>query len=62
MSVFLFEIQAADTVLCCFCQGTLDSFDWDCPVTRAFWEINVKDFLVSVDLTEASGFLKKLNV
>ena len=56
--VFLFKIQAADTDLCCFCQGTQETlihFFWDCPVTRAFWN-SAKDFLGSVDLMAASEF------
>ena len=31
----------------------------DCPLPRAFWN-NVKDFLVSGDLIEASGVLQKI--
>ena len=60
--VFWFKIQAADTDLCCFCQGTQETlihFFWDCPVTRALWN-NAKDFLVSVDLIEASVILEKI--
>ena len=59
-NVFLFKIQAVDTDLGCFCQGTQDIF-WDCPdVTRGFWAVMANDFLVSVDLMEASG--KQVNV
>ena len=60
--VFLFKIQAADTDPCCLCQGTqemLIHFFWDCPVTRGFWN-SAKDFLVSIDLMEASVILEKI--
>lgn len=60
--VYLFKIQAADTDLCCFCQGTQETlihFFWDCPVTRAFSN-SAKDFKVSVDLMEASVTLEKI--
>ena len=63
-NVFLFKIQAADIDLCCFsqetpCKETLIHFFRDCSVSRAFRN-NVKDFLVSVDLIEASGVLEKM--
>ena len=60
--VFLFKIQAADTDLYCFFQGTQETlihFFWYCPVTRALWN-SAKDFLVSIDLMEASVILEKI--
>ena len=41
------------------CKETRIHFFRDCPLSRAFWN-NVKDFLVSGDLIEASGVLQKI--
>ena len=59
---FLFKIKVSDTDLCCFCQKakeTLIHLFCDCPVTNAFWK-NVQYSLFSVNLTQGSDVLKKL--
>ena len=51
-----FKLQIPISVA--FAKEPMPRFFWDCPVTRGFG-VNGSDFLVSVDLMEASGALEK---